>query len=562
MKRFVYGAAVLALFFSCELFKSSPTVGNENGGPRDSISLGSITYIITDNVYELLDRIREAQESSNGEHYGDYGIVAEWDVDFEYLFKSGDNYEPLITQTEEAQKYINELFAGNEAYAWYLIELWGADGGDVDTLNGINTDDPANISAQQVKAYWGADHFAAGEETLQRDYAFGGKGGYVAAYIKVYRGQVLYFVLGGRGKDGDAIIGSKGKAVIYGFNGGGMGSGGHENTYLNGGGGGGATSMAVNVPRFYKVSDDDYRIDFTQGFTPGGSVPEAGAHYTSRLLVAGGGGGGGQGHNTRWISLHGGNGAGSETDNGIGNGRMGEEEPGVNTPAGWKTGYGGNPSQKVGVVSRMSAGMVGNSGLTELFGAYMPFKAISGSLPMQGYRTTVPGSNTYGLVIPPVGFGKGMDAGDATEASSYHEGRGGGGGGWTGGGAVFNWVQRDNPTVPGTLNTKEFPTSAGTGGTNGVATAVQVPYFNDLTSIERDEDTLRILSTPNGQKPVEIKLIKSTRTGQDGLQGVKTVADLNELFTDFKGSGFINVRVVPLEEGNNYQTGDPEHLEF
>jgi hypothetical protein len=546
---------VSALFAACKLFGDTQETGSGNSNsdkPEGVISVGSISYIITDNADKMLDIMRAAQEWSDGlgAHYGDYGTVVEWDVDFEYLF----NTDTGVSLTDEQKSsYLNMDI--NDPYAWYFVELWGGEGGNVDTLNGGN--DPATISADDISRVWGADHFAAGEEPVQRDYAFGGKGGYVAAYIKVYRGNVLYFVLGGKGKDGDVITDNTGRSVIYGFNGGGMGSGGHVNSYLNGGGGGGATSLAFNMARFHQVSDDDYRVDFTQGVAPGATAPAPGSHYASRLLVAGGGGGAGQGHNVRWISLHGGNGGGSDTDDGKRSGRMGEEEPGAITPGGWKPGYGGNPDNKGGVVSRMSAGAW--NALTGLSGSYTPFKSVPESLPVTGYRTTSQStSHTYSLVIPPAGFGKGMDAGDATESGSYNEGRGGGGGGWTGGGAVFNWGLKDKPNNPGSLNSYAYPTSSGTGGTNGAKTdAVQVPYFSSFDSIERDPETLRILTTPDGTRSVEIKLIKSATTGEDGLQGVKGVQD-----PVFKGNGFINVRVVPLKEGDDYTTGTPTHLGF
>jgi hypothetical protein len=257
--------------------------------------LGGVTYIQTLSIPDALNAIRYGQTKGCGQRYGDIGTVVEWDVDFSYLFYPDPNndFSPQYTW-EERTSYLKDRLGLDECqnglYAWYLVELWGGDGGVVDTRGDEDWSEAA------VAAQWDEDHFTA-TDTLSMDYAYGGKGGYIKAYIKVYAGLIFYFFLGGKGMNSDFISSSGiGNEIIYGFNGGGKGSGGHTVGYTNGGGGGGATTMAFTMPLFTQ-SGNDWMFDFTQGYaslTPSG-VPQPpqltfNAHYDSRLLAAGGAG--------------------------------------------------------------------------------------------------------------------------------------------------------------------------------------------------------------------------------------------------------------------------------
>ena len=497
--------------------------------------VGGVTYIQTLSIPDALNEIRQGQTKGGGQRFGDVGTVVEWNVDFAYLFYPDPNndFSPQYSW-EERTEYLKDRLGLDECdnglYAWYLVELWGGDGGDVDTLN-----NPPIWTAEEVAEHWEEDHFTATDE-LSVDYAYGGKGGYMKAYMKLYAGVVLYFFLGGKGMDGTSISSSGvGEEMIYGFNGGGKGSGGHTQSFTNGGGGGGATSLAFNMPLFTQ-SGDDWMFDFTEGYatlTPGGipQTPELllDAHYESRLLVAGGGGGGAQSYGD-WVSLHGGD----------GNGGMGEARIGGANPSGWQGA--GTSSYKSDVVTMSASG-----GLEET-----SYEVVDGG-PWFFRRTIKDPLNTYALTLPPASFGRGVDGGDSVMGGSYFEGRGGGGGGWTGGGAIF-----DPANAAGGLPSSAYATAGGNGGTNGVygmagerpattpnTITCTVPYYDDVNNLIRDGLTNRILSEPSGTRQIIIIPIKDAETGPAGLGGVKTRSHLESFSKeDLKGNGFINVTLM------------------
>ena len=592
------GGAILVLAALLASCRFTP-VGNE--GATDSRDIGGVTYIASTNILEILKLINEGQTGNNGEHYGDAGTVVEWDVDFGYLIDymrqdyAGDDdpYRPAGLPDDVSQRTawltdrVNLPGGGLPNNAWFKVELWGADGGNVDTK------DAGNYSETQIRDNWGQDHFNT-HDAFSDDFAYGGKGGYMAAYVKLHQGNVIYFFVGGKGKDGTVITGGVGEEVIYGFNGGGKGSGGHQDSYMNGAGGGGATSMAYHMAKFaqavsveesdgipagtpvwkdeagnYHISEASaegwskvWQYNFHEGWVPQLSGPPlvtANQHYGARLLVAGGGGGGGQAHNTPWHSLHGGN----------GNGGFGEEKAGGTANTGWKTAQSGAKSTKTAEVTSMGVA------------AFDPTVfAIGGR---DGYRQTAAATTaTYSLVYPPFAFGKGLDAGDATVSGSYNEGRGGGGGGFTGGGAVFNVALPDN----GGLSSTKFPTAAGTGGTNGyfgmtettpgiqgnapaAAVTATIPRLTSSFvqapqgTLIRDPDTLLIQNPYAANAVVSIKVLTNYGTGEgntgaDGLSGVKTPAHLERFpQIDLKGNGFISINLIKFNAGENYTVGSP-----
>ena len=122
----------------------------------------------------------------------------------------------------------------------YRLEAWGAQGGDA----------PENISGNQ-----------------KMDFVEGGKGGYSVGNVFLKKGQIVYVVVGGKGKE---LNNSPHGAIAKGgYNGGGAAL--SENTRNNQGSGGGATHFAINNNlgelKNYNNNQDDV------------------------LLVAGGGGG-------------------------------------------------------------------------------------------------------------------------------------------------------------------------------------------------------------------------------------------------------------------------------
>lgn len=122
----------------------------------------------------------------------------------------------------------------------YRLEAWGAQGGDA----------PENISGNR-----------------KMDFVEGGKGGYSVGNVFLKKGQIVYVVVGGKGKE---LNNSPNGAIAKGgYNGGGAAL--SENTRNNQGSGGGATHFAINNNlgelKNYNNNQDDV------------------------LLVAGGGGG-------------------------------------------------------------------------------------------------------------------------------------------------------------------------------------------------------------------------------------------------------------------------------
>ena len=141
----------------------------------------------------------------------------------------------------------------------YRLEAWGAQGGDA----------LENISGNQ-----------------KMDFVEGGKGGYSVGNVFLKKGQIVYVVVGGKGKE---LNNSPNGAIAKGgYNGGGAAL--SENTRNNQGSGGGATHFAINNNlgelKNYNNNQDDVLLVAGGG---GGSYNSLSIYYYSY-----GGAGGGE----------------------------------------------------------------------------------------------------------------------------------------------------------------------------------------------------------------------------------------------------------------------------
>ena len=145
----------------------------------------------------------------------------------------------------------------------YKLEAWGAQGGDA----------PENISGNK-----------------KMDYVEGGKGGYSVGNIFLEKGQTIYVVVGGKGKELNNS--PRGSVAKGGYNGGGDSLA--DDITNNQGSGGGATHFAINSNlgelKNYSENQDDILLVAGGG---GGSYNSSSIYYYS----SGGYGGGENGGN-------------------------------------------------------------------------------------------------------------------------------------------------------------------------------------------------------------------------------------------------------------------------
>ena len=152
--------------------------------------------------------------------------------------------DPAPAQTVCEFTYDDELGVQEftpESSGYYLLEVWGAQGGDCTGKKG--------------------------EVSYSR---YGGKGGYSKGYVWLNKGEPVYICVGSKGGNYDDDEG----AAEGGYNGGGSASKSDKKINHVFGGGGGATHIALTY----------------------GSLANLAAHKNSVLIVAGGGGG------ARWQS--------------------------------------------------------------------------------------------------------------------------------------------------------------------------------------------------------------------------------------------------------------------
>ncbi len=148
--------------------------------------------------------------------------------------------DPTPSKTVSEFEYDDELSIHEftaEASGYYLLEVWGAQGGDCTGLS------KENISYTR----------------------YGGKGGYSKGYVWLTKGETVYVCIGGAGGDYD----EEEESAEGGYNGGGYGNKGGKKLNHVFGGGGGATHISTVYSNLENLENNTNAV----------------------LLVAGGGGG-------------------------------------------------------------------------------------------------------------------------------------------------------------------------------------------------------------------------------------------------------------------------------